>query len=253
VQHGARAFRRRPLLAAILGAISFLLPFAGERATAQERPAPLTVVVFGDSQGRGIARGLARILIDNPHLRVLDRAHPGAALDHQQSEWMDPIERFLKREKAAVAVVMFGANDRIDIREPGTGKYLRFRTPAWRTEYIRRTDMILKALAGSGMKVIWCGNPIARSPRYSADMRYINEIYAAQTAKFGVRFLSLWDLVANPDGSYEAFGKGIDGITRRLRGDDGIHFTSAGYELVAERILGLLPALAGDGERRAGP
>ncbi|MND04894.1 hypothetical protein D3C83_253790 [compost metagenome] len=31
-------------------------------------------------------------------------------------------------------------------------------------------------------------------------------------------------------------------MTQRLRGDDGIHFTAAGYELIAEKIVGLLAA-----------
>jgi len=29
-------------------------------------------------------------------------------------------------------------------------------------------------------------------------------------------------------------------VTQRLRGTDGIHFTSAGYELIAEKIVGQL-------------
>jgi len=31
-------------------------------------------------------------------------------------------------------------------------------------------------------------------------------------------------------------------MTKRLRADDGVHFTAAGYELIAERIVGLMLA-----------
>ena len=40
-----------------------------------------------------------------------------------------------------------------------------------------------------------------------------------------------------------AYGPDRSGVTERLRNDDGIHFTSAGYELVAERVISVLPSL----------
>lgn len=215
-------------------------------AAAQQSSGRLTVVVFGDSQAQGVAYGLSRDLIGNSHIRVLNRTHPGAALVHSPTEWIVPIRRFLAQDKtaqdkAAVAVVMFGANDRIDMREGDSGKFLHFRTPEWRAEYVERVDQIMQALTGAGLKVIWCGNPIARSPTYSADMGYINQIFAEEAARFGITFVPLWDAVADPGGHYMAYGKDRDGVTQRLRTDDGIHFTKAGYELVAEKLIGLFP------------
>ena len=37
-----------------------------------------------------------------------------------------------------------------------------------------------------------------------------------------------------------AYGKDRDGVTGRLRADDGIHFTAAGYEVIAQKIIGAL-------------
>ena len=90
------------------------------------------------------------------------------------------MQRFVAREKADIAVVMFGANDRLDLRDD-RGAYLRFHTDAWRDAYAARIGKILSALTDAGLKVIWCGNPIARSPTYSADMGYINTIYEEET------------------------------------------------------------------------
>ncbi len=143
---------------------------------------------------------------------------------------------------------MFGANDRLDITNADSGKYLHFKTDAWRAEYVRRVDMIMTALAASGMKVIWCGNPIARSDVYSSDMHYINQIFAERAEHFGFQFLPLWDMTADDSGKYTAFGKDLDGVTKRLRADDGIHFTSVGYQLVAEKIIDLIPPNAADGK-----
>ena len=203
---------------------------------------PTTIVVFGDSQAQGLAFGLQRVLVENPHYHVLNRSHPGAALVHDESEWLAPIKRFTSHEKADTAIVMFGANDRLDMRDDGT--YLHFRTDAWRKAYTARADRIFKLLTDAGMRVIWCGNPIARSSIYSADMSYINGIYADEAARFGAQFVPLWTVVADDQGHFTAYGKDRDGTTERLRTDDGIHFTAAGYELIAEKIVGLFSAAA---------
>jgi hypothetical protein len=242
---------------AIVGSLVLVLLVLCGSATAQ-RPGPVTVVVFGDSQAQGLAYGLSRDLIDNPHIRVLNRTHPGAALVHGPSEWITPIRRFLAQDKtdqdrADIAVVMFGANDRIDMPVGDTGKFLRFRTPEWRAEYVKRVDQIMKALTDAGLKVIWCGNPIARSPTYSADMGYINQIFAGEAAHFGITFVPLWDAVTDPEGHYMAYGKDREGVTQRLRTDDGIHFTKAGYELVAEKLVGLFPPAVIHAAARSAP
>ncbi len=209
---------------------------------ADEAAARTTIVVFGDSQAQGLAGGLQRVLVEDARYRVLNRTHPGAALVHGENEWLAPIERFTSREKADIAVVMFGANDRLDLHDDGA--YLHFRTDAWREAYAARADRILELLAGAGLKVMWCGNPIARSATYSTDMSYINDIYAEETARFGAQFVPLWTVIADEEGHYIAYGKDRDGETERLRADDGIHFTAAGYELIAEKIVGLLSAAA---------
>jgi uncharacterized protein len=219
-----------------------LFELFGTPVRAQDPDSRATIVVFGDSQAQGLAGGLARVVIQDQRYRVLNRTHPGAALVHAENEWLQPVQRFTAREKADIAVVMFGANDRLDLRE--NGAYLRFRTDDWRAAYAARADKILTLLHDAGLRVIWCGNPIARSPVYSADMTYINDIYAEETARFGAQFVPLWTAVADDQGRYSAYGKDRAGTTQRLRGDDGIHFTAAGYELIAEKLIELLSTAA---------
>ncbi len=235
---------------AVLGfglGLSLFFGFAGAPARADQPASPATpptaIVVFGDSQAQGLAVGLSRILVEDPRYRVLNRTHPGAALVHGEDEWLAPIARFTSREKADIALVMLGGNDRLDMRGE-RGATLRFRTDEWRETYAARTDKILTLLANAGLRVIWCGNPIARSPNYSADMGYINDIYAEAAMRFGAQFVPLWTAIADDQGRYAAYGKDRVGTTQRLRTDDGIHFTAAGYELIAEKIVGLMSAAA---------
>ncbi|HYM72382.1 MAG TPA: DUF459 domain-containing protein [Stellaceae bacterium] len=215
-------------------------------AHAQDDPTIRRVVVFGDSQAQGIAGGLQRVLLGDSHYKVLNRTHPGAALVHAESEWLGPILNFVGKDKAEIAIVMFGANDRLDMRDE-KGAYLHFRTDIWRETYAKRADRILDALNGAGLKIVWCGNPIARSPTYSADMSYINDIFAEEVAKYGGQFLPLWTVIANDQGQFTAYGPDRSGVTERLRNDDGIHFTAAGYELIAERVISVLPSQQADG------
>jgi hypothetical protein len=227
---------RLVLLTCVLGIIS-------SGSVAEEPTSPATIVVFGDSQAAGLARGLQRVLINEARYRVLNRTHPGASFAHAENEWLTPIQHFVETEKADVAIIMFGGNDRIDIRDAG-GRYLNFGTDAWRDVYTERVEKVLKILVNAGLKVTWCGNPVARSAKYSTDMEYINKIYEAEAARFEVQFLPLWSTVVDDQGGYTAFGKDRDGVTERLRADDGIHFTAAGYELIAQKIIGALGSAA---------
>jgi hypothetical protein len=104
-------------------AVVLVLCFGSVAVLGDEPAKPTTIVVFGDSQAQGLAGGLSRVLVEDARYRVLNRTHAGAALVHDESEWLRPIERFTSREKADIAVVMFGANDRLDLRE-ADGSYL---------------------------------------------------------------------------------------------------------------------------------
>jgi uncharacterized protein len=215
-------------------------------ARADDDDTAKTIVVFGDSQAQGVAGGLQRVLIDDPRYKVLNRTHAGAAIVHADNEWLGPVTSFIAKEKADIAVLMLGANDRLDMRDD-SGAYLRFRTDIWRDTYAKRADKILSALADAGLRVVWCGNPIARSATYSDDMKYINDIYAVEVARFGGAFLPLWNVIADDSGQYTAYGQDRSGVTERLRNDDGIHFTAAGYELIAERVISVLPQQQANG------
>jgi len=210
-------------------------------AAAADDAGRTTIAVFGDSQAQGIAGGLQRVTIEDSRFRIVNHTHPGAALVHGENEWFGPIRAFVGHEKADVAVVMFGANDRLDIPAGDGGGYVRFRSDAWRDVYGKRVGKVMSALTDAGLKVIWCGNPIARSDTYSNDMSYINEIFAEQAAQYGVQFFPLWGVIVDDQGRYAAHGKDRDGVTRRMRADDGIHFTAPGYEVIADRLIGALP------------
>ena len=68
-------------------------------------------------------------------------------------------------------------------------------------------------------------------------MALLNQIYATQTAAAGADWFPCWSLFADANGKYQPYGKGLDGETTRLRADDGVHFTGAGYDVLAHALL----------------
>ena len=234
----------------VVGTAVLLLAIGGADAPARadDIPEPTTIVVFGDSQAAGLARGLQRVLVEDARYRVINRTHAGAALVHSENEWLATVERFTSHEKADIAVVMLGANDLLDLRREHGG-YLHFGNDDWQQAYGARVDKILTLLTAAKMRVIWCGNPIARSADYSDGMSYLNDVFSEEAVRYGAQFVSLWTTVADEQGRYAAYGKDRDGVTTRMRADDGIHFTAAGYEVIAEKIIGLLSTAAANAKQ----
>jgi hypothetical protein len=55
-----------------------------------------------------------------------------------------------------------------------------------------------------------------------------------------VRTVETWSLTADADGAYQSHFKDLGGKVRLMRDNDGVHFTPAGYELIADPVLNLL-------------
>ncbi len=201
-------------------------------------PAPQhTIVVFGDSQAQGVAGALQRMALRDRSIHVVDKSVPGTSISQkQQFDWVSTVEQYLTTAHPDAAVMMFGGNDRMSVRTESSGHAIAFKTDAWKQLYVERVGQMLKDLSAAHVPVIWLGQPIAREPTYSDDMAYLNTIYAEAVPQGGGTWLPLWDIVTDETGGYAPYGKGIDGETKRLRLDDGIHFTPAGYDIVAQKL-----------------
>ena len=232
----------------LLWAMLALLPAGPATPEALADLTPHTLVVFGDSQAQGVAVALRRLLRshdDGWHMQ--DRTRPGTSIGQPAGyDWPAALQGYASGPHAALVVVMIGGNDRLPIHL-ADGSTLAFRSEAWRAEYGRRVRAMLHSLQDAGIAVLWLGNPVCREPRYSADMRYLNGIVrdalAASTDRPAPRYVSLWSVVADQAGGYVAYAPGPDGATERMRLDDGIHFTPAGYDLVAARVMQAVTAL----------
>ncbi|MGI4953588.1 MAG: SGNH/GDSL hydrolase family protein [Janthinobacterium lividum] len=213
------------------------------------------VAVFGDSQAEGLVGGLRRALRKRPDdgVVLLNRTKPGTAISQPSYDWPAAIAQYVSTEQpcAPVAICLFGGNDRLPVRPAGQPP-IPFHSPAWEALYRERLGAMMTTMAKAGMKVVWLGQPVCRDARYSGDMEWLNTLFentaqavnTANPALPAVRFEPLWHLAADGAGHFQAYGPGPDGRQERLRLDDGIHFTPAGYELIARHVLDGIEAAA---------
>jgi len=197
------------------------------------------VLVVGDSQAQGLAGGLQRQLRGDASWRVIDRSRIATGLcSPSRFNWPAAAPGVGEAERGAIAVVMFGANDRPPVRIHG-----RIDEKLWAlfvASYGAHVRAIAEGLKRSCAGVIWVGHPIVRDPAYAEDMALLNRLYAGQSLAAGADWFPSWPLFTDPDGNYAPYGKGIDGQTTRLRADDGVHFTGAGYDVLAKALLPII-------------
>jgi hypothetical protein len=192
------------------------------------------VLVVGDSQAQGLAGGLQRLYRHEPSCRVVDRSRISTGLvSPARFDWPGSASGIAETEPGAVAVVMFGANDRPPIRV--NGHVEPSLEAAFCTSYSGHIRATTQGLQHYCSAVIWVGHPIVRDPVYADDMAMLNRLYASQA--IGADWFPSWPLFVDDDGNYTAYGKSIDGPTTRLRADDGVHFTPAGYDVLAKALL----------------
>lgn len=204
--------------------------------TARAADAMTRVLVVGDSQAQGLAAGLQRQFRRDPVWRVIDRSRIATGLcSPSRFDWPAAAPGIGEEEHGAIAVVMFGANDRPPVRIHGhVDERLEM---AFCTSYGGHVRVIADALKRSCAAVVWVGHPIVRDPVYADDMALLNRLYAEQSMAAGADWFPSWPLFVDADGNFAPYGKGTDGETTRLRADDGVHFTGPGYDVLARALL----------------
>jgi uncharacterized protein len=186
------------------------------------------VLVLGDSLAEGLWSGLYRGFQEDANMEVINKSKPGSGFVRiDREDWSKTVDELLKDETYQIAVVMFGANDNQAIK---AGKeYVKPGTDEWDELYGQRVEAFIKKLRAKKLAVYWVGLPIMRSPDESDEAEDLNEVYREKSFINGAKFIDTWSGFTDESGRYSAFGPDMSGQVRRLRADDGMHFTSRGY------------------------
>jgi hypothetical protein len=226
---------RRGLLTAAVG-----MGLTGFRA-ARGAAAIERVLVVGDSQAQGLAAGLQRQYRHDPSWRVIDQSRIATGLySPSRFNWPFAVSGIAAAEPGSVAVVMFGANDRPLVRRHGRINEALLKS--FMASYGADAFAVAQALKQHCPTVIWVGHPIVRDPTFAEDMVLLNIIFERQSIAAGAVWFPSWPLFVDAHGDYAPYGKGTDGETTRLRADDGVHCTTAGYDVLAHALLPVIAA-----------
>lgn len=191
------------------------------------------VVVLGDALGDGLWSGLYRAFEDDATLEFMQRAKVSTGFARTDSyDWNAELADLLKKETYQIAVVMFG-----DAQPIRSGKdWLKVGSEGWREIYGQRVEAFIKKLRAANIAVYWVGLPIMRSAGQNGDAEVMNEVFREKAFINGAKFIDTWNGFTDEGGRYSAYGPDMTGQVKRLRADDGVHFTMRGYLKLAHFV-----------------
>ncbi len=193
------------------------------------------VLVVGNSLGDGLWSGLYRAFEDDATLEFIQRAKASTGFTRPDSyDWNNELADILKKDTYQIAVIMFGDNDAQPIK---SGKdWLKVGSDAWREIYGQRVEAFIKKLRAANIAVYWVGLPIMRSDDQNKDAESLNDVYREKAFINGAKFIETWNGFTDESGRFSAYGPDMTGQVKRLRADDGVHFTMRGYLKLANYV-----------------
>jgi uncharacterized protein len=185
------------------------------------------ILVIGDSLGDDLWQGLYRAFQEDKNLEFINRSKAtGGLVRSDSNSWESQVTDILKNDSFQIAVMMFGANDDQTIK---TGKdWLKVGSEPWRQAYGERVEAIIKKLRAANIAVYWVGLPVMRSPDQSADAEMMNEVFREKAFINSAKYSDTWNGFTDESGRFSAYGPDMSGQVKRLRSDDGVHFTERG-------------------------
>ncbi|MBE9608443.1 SGNH/GDSL hydrolase family protein [Chitinilyticum piscinae] len=201
------------------------------------------VLFIGDSMMQGVAPLAIRTLQREYGIASVDASKQSTGLTYPgYFDWPKTVKTLVPQHGITTLVVFLGANDTWDMILDG--KYERFGTARWQSEYEARIADILQYAQNNKVEVVWLGAPAMGKDKINAGVPTLNQLFERETLERHARFVPTQDIV----GSGPAYNKyRMEGERKvAMRTDDGVHFTRAGQQKLADAILAQfqLPAAA---------
>ena len=203
---------------------------------------PQRIVIVGDNLAVGVSSELKEALSESAKAEVESFAVGSSGLVRDDfHDWPATLRTILEEPTAAI-VLLVGANDRQPLRDdkgshqPNSDDWLRL--------YTARVEEMVEIAKTAGVPLFWIEMPIMSSGSLTSTLTLTNAIFRDKTEAAGGTFVETWDQFADENGQYSRSGPDFTGTQRRLRTGDGIHFTEAGYDVLAHVIAKPLLQLA---------
>lgn len=143
-------------------------------------------------------------------------------------------------------VLTIGSNDDQSLTYGPDGTVGGVGSDAWREEYRRRVGGLMDSVATDGRLLFYVGIPIIRdTDRFARGYEVINQIVREEAEKRPtVFYVDSWQAVSGENAEYMDFRPNPDGSVTQIRSGDGIHFTRAGGDLIADAIMNVINSAA---------
>jgi hypothetical protein len=212
-------------------------PFVPAWTQSYINPFPQTdkykLYVIGDFLAAGLATALPDALDESASVEIERETRNSSGLARpDRYNWSRRIEDVLEDQPMHLAVIMLGTNDRRRIRT--ASGFEDFGTEAWAEAYKLRIDSIIEKLSKAKVAVYWMGLPIVAEEEARAEYEEINSIIRERVYLGGVKYIDTWNGFSDQFGNYSAYGPSVEGVTKRLRDNNGIGFTAEGNRKLAE-------------------
>jgi hypothetical protein len=220
----------------VLLAITLLAPSPGAAE-------PFKIAFVGDSMADGIWGGAQRRASRDSCLRNALQfgrfAELGTGLARlDKFDWIGRIKAISSQFAPDVIVVSMGLNDRTTVVDQSGRDRVDLSNPNWQSAYRSHVTGFVNAARQSNATILWVGLPILRDEAANRDGREKNNIFRGVISSFnqsGLLFVEPWRLSSSELDTYEPFSV-IGDSKVQLRASDGVHFTSAGYDLLAQYL-----------------
>ena len=201
---------------------------------------PLRVWVAGDSLAQVPGDALERIGGAVDVVGVESRLSTGLARTDLYN-WFTRIQQAPRQLHPDVVVFSFGADDAHDYM--GGANVGPFGSPSWTAEYRRRIDGVTRELNAEGIRVVWLGLPIPDGPGFKKSFPVVNSILegVARSHANDAAYVDTWHRLDDFHGRYAPYLR-VHGKLTQVRASDGVHYTQAGGDLVAEQVVAQLRA-----------
>lgn len=201
---------------------------------------PLRVWIAGDSLAQVPGDGLERVAPRSVDVIAIESRLSTGLARPDLYNWFARLKQILNGPRPDVAVLSFGADDAHNYLAgiPGHRKVGPFGSASWKAEYRRRVDGVTRELTVAGIRTVWLGLPITDGRGFRKSFRIVNQIISTVAEKYAPMsaFVDTWKILASSNGGFTPYLR-VHGTLTLMRLPDGVHYTAAAGDLIAQRML----------------
>lgn len=194
---------------------------------------PLRIWIGGDSLAGSLGPALGELAADTGVAQPTYDYHSSSGLSTPGFfNWAERAIDEMARVNPEIVVFIIGANDAGTVRST---ELTEFGEVAWRASYAQHVNEMLDYFSAAGRAVYWVGSPTLRAQ--NVEVAQINEVAREIVEqRDGATYVDAFQLFS-ANGEYTATLPGTDGNDVRVRTPDGVHFSTAGGDLLAKYVF----------------